>query len=316
MNSLETSLEQYLAMRRRLGFTLHTTEKVLKHFMRYARKQGANYVTVALVQRWMLEPNRAGAATWSLRIGIVRLFARWLGSRDARTEVPPERLVPRHTRRARPHIYSDAEVRKILLGSANLASTRGLKGLRGPTFAALFGLVAVTGMRISEALALDCSDVDFEQGLLTIRRTKFGKTRLVPLHATAVAELRMYAKVRDRVIGRTPEAFFVFNTGGRVTEWSAQYNFARVSQAVGVRARVKGYKHGRGPRIHDLRHRFAVKTLLGWYRSGADPEREIEKLSTYLGHVSSRQTYWYIEAVPEILALATQRVVAAHGGRS
>jgi integrase len=165
-------------------------------------------------------------------------------------------------------------------------------------------------MRISEGLALDRRDVDLEEGIVTVRRTKFGKSRLVPLHASTREALERYAAQRNRIFRRleTP-AFFVSERGRRITQWSTRYHFARVSQQVGLRAPAGGYRHGHGPRIHDLRHRFAVRTLIEWYRSGLDVEREIPKLATYLGHVHVNDTYWYLEAVPELLQLATERLI-------
>ena len=164
-------------------------------------------------------------------------------------------------------------------------------------------------MRVSEALALDREDVDLEQGILTIRRTKFRKSRLVPLHESTCQVLAAYARARDRVVRRpTTAAFFLSECGTRVTGCTTRGNFAQVSRAVGLRQAVPGRRHGRGPRLHDLRHRFAVRTLVDWYRSGVDVERELPKLATYLGHVHVNDTYWYIEAVPELLELATRRL--------
>jgi integrase len=185
-------------------------------------------------------------------------------------------------------------------------------------YSTFFGLIVVTGLRISEAVKLDRDDVDLDQGILTIRRTKFGKSRLVPVHPTTRAALTRYAERRDVILGakRTP-AFFVSEQGRRITVWSARYQFAHLSQQLGHRAsngELEGrerYRHGRGPRLHDLRHRFAAHTLLEWYRTGVDVEREIPKLATYLGHGAVEHTYWYIEALPELLQLATERVVAA-----
>jgi integrase/recombinase XerD len=172
----------------------------------------------------------------------------------------------------------------------------------------LFGLLAVTGLRVSEALRLDRDDVDFAQGLLTIRRTKFGKSRLVPVHRSTREALERYDAQRARVFPQpaTP-AFFLSERGRRITDWSARYTFAKLSQRIGLRAAASG--HGRGPRIHDMRHRFAARTLIHWYRTGVDVERELPKLATYLGHVHVNETYWYLAAVPELLQLASQRLM-------
>jgi len=171
--------------------------------------------------------------------------------------------------------------------------------------------LVVTGMRVNEVLSLDRPDLDFDLGILHIRRTKFGKSRYVPIHPSTVAALKKYAEVRDRLFAAplTP-AFFISEDGRRITDWKARYTFARLSQQIGLRALVKGHKgHGRGPRLHDMRHRFAACTLIRWYRAGLDVERELPKLATYLGHVHVNHTYWYLEAVPELLQLATERLI-------
>jgi integrase len=184
------------------------------------------------------------------------------------------------------------------------------KGLRGDTYATVFGLLAVTGLRISEVVALNRDDVDLETGILSIHRTKFGKSRMVPIHTSTNDALKKYVELRDKLIPVTiTRAFFISDERRkRITGWSTRYNFARASRDAGLRAPVEGYRHGHGPRIHDMRHRFAVKTMLNWYRAGLDVAREIPKLSTYLGHVHVNDTYWYFEAVPELLQLATERL--------
>jgi integrase/recombinase XerD len=227
---------------------------------------------------------------------------------DPRNEVPPKALIPGRYRRTRPYIYSEQEIVLIMKEAARLPSPNGIRAL---TFATLFGLIAVTGLRVSEAIALDNSDVDLENGVLTVRRGKSGKTRIVPISETTAERLIAYAAERDRLLGRTPKPFFVSDTGNRPDDCSARYNFATVCQRIGLRAPQKFNKHGRGPRIHDLRHTFAARAMVKWYRSGKDPEREMIKLSTYLGHTEPAHTYWYIEAVPELLALASERAARA-----
>jgi integrase len=168
---------------------------------------------------------------------------------------------------------------------------------------------------MSEALALDRGDVDLHEGIITIRRSKFGKSRLVPVHASTCEALRGYARVRDRILHVVATAaFFVSERGTRIPQDTARYTFARVCQKNGLRAQTQGYRDGHGPRLHDMRHRFAVKTLVDWYRTGLDVEREIPKLATYLGHTRLSHTYWYIEAVPELLELATKRLMVAGKG--
>ena len=240
-----------------------------------------------------------------LALGMVRRFAAWHSAMEPRTEIPAPGLLPHRYQRKTPHIYSDEEIASLLRGSTQLSSQ---KGLRAPTYTTLFGLLAVTGMRVNEALHLDRSDVDLDQGILTIRRTKFGKSRHVPVHPSTVDALKEYAKKRDRVLPTPPSlGFFISERGLRITEWMARYTFARLSQQLGFRPAAKSY--GRGPRLHDMRHRFAAHTLVRWYREGLDVERELLKLATYLGHVHINETYWYLEAVPELLQLATDRLL-------
>ena len=273
--------------------------------MAFAEREGADQVTTDLALRWAQQPAGVQPATWASRLRIVRRFALWLSATDRHTEVPPAGLLPGRYVRRRPYIYSDAEIKDLVRAAGQLASAA---GLRGRTYATLFGLVAVTGMRISEVVALDREDVDLDEGILRIRRTKFGKSRLVAVHDSTRQVLAEYARERDRIVRRpAAPAFFLSEGGDRVTACAARYNFAKVSREVGLRAPTAG-RHGRGPRLHDMRHRFAVCTLLRWYRAGIDVEREIPKLATYLGHVHVNETYWYVEAVPELLELAARRL--------
>jgi integrase/recombinase XerD len=305
MSKLRQAAREYLQLRRQLGYQLRGVDRVLQAFVAFAEREGASYVTVDLALRWAQQPSGAQPATWACRLRVVRRFAVWLSASDGRTEVPPAGLLPWRYRRKRPYIYSDAEIEGLVRAAGRLPSARGLKGR---TYSTLFGLLAVTGMRVSEALALDREDVDLHEGALRIRRTKFGKSRLVAVHESTRQALADYARERDRAVNQPATAAFLVSEGGsRVTGWAARYNFAKASRQVGLRA-AEGGRHGRGPRLHDMRHRFAVCALLNWYRAGVDVEREIPKLATYLGHVHVNETYWYIEAVPELLELATRRL--------
>jgi len=305
MSTLRQAAEQYLQLRRDLGCKLRETGRLLEDFVAFADREGASHVTTDLALRWAQQPAGVQPATWASRLRVVRRFALWLSAADRRTEVPPAGLLPGRYVRRRPYIYSDAEIKDLVRAAGQLASAA---GLRGRTYATLFGLVAVTGMRISEVVALDREDVDLDEGILRIRRTKFGKSRLVAVHDSTRQVLAEYARERDRIVRRpAAPAFFLSEGGDRVTACAARYNFAKVSREVGLRAPTAG-RHGRGPRLHDMRHRFAVCTLLRWYRAGIDVEREIPKLATYLGHVHVNETYWYVEAVPELLELAARRL--------
>lgn len=303
MSELRQALEEYLAIRRSLGFELRLPASLLCQFIAFVEAEDAPYITTELALRWATQPAEVQPSTWAWRLAIVRRFTLWYGATDPRTQVPPEGLLPYRYRRKPSYIYTDDEIECLIQAAWQLPSSN---NLRACTYATLFGLLAVTGMRINEALRLDRVDVCLVEGILSIRRTKFGKSRLVPVHASSREALKAYSETRDRILPdlSTP-AFFVSERRTRVTEESARYTFAKVSQQIGLREAAKG--HGRGPRLHDMRHRFAARTLIDGYRAGIDIEREIPKLATYLGHVHVNDTYWYLEAVPELLQLATER---------
>lgn len=305
--SIAPQLDRYLSVRRSLGYDLRTDERVLRRFVRFADQAGAPHIDTALFLRWDASLPDVGTSTRSARLGKVRLFAQWLSSIDPIHEVPPRGLLPDHSGRARPHIYSEAEIASIIAAAKALPSIYGLRGL---TCSTLFGLIAVTGLRISEALALEDDDLDAGNGVLRVRRGKLGRERLLPLDPTVVAQLVAYAAERDRLLGRAADAFFVTCKGTRLTDCSARYNFARACQQIGLRAHQHYCRHGRGPRIHDLRHTFAVRTMINWYRTGKDPAREMIRLTTYLGHADPDNTFWYLEAVPELLDLVMARAIS------
>lgn len=312
MSTLHEALTTYLAVRRGLGTELLRPAAYLHHFVEFLDREGASVVTTALALRWATAPAAATPATKASRLNDVRRFAAWLSATDPRTEVPPRGLLPDRYRRRAPYIYSDEEIERIVREAARLESP---SGLRAQTYATLFGLLAATGLRLGEAIALDRDDVDLRAGVLAIRRTKFGKSRFVPVHDSTRKALQRYAQRRDLLAPRPVSPAFLVSEGGtRVTQCSARYNFVVVSRAIGLRPPARGHHHGRGPRLHDMRHRLAARTLVRWYREGRDVERELPKLATYLGHVHVADTYWYIEAVPELLQLATERATGPRGG--
>ncbi|MGV4858302.1 tyrosine-type recombinase/integrase [Acetobacter senegalensis] len=302
--SLAIELNRYLSVRRSLGYDLGTAERILRRFTRFADCEGAVHIDTALFLRWHATLAEACPSTRGARLTAVRLFAQWLSSFDPAHEVPPQGLLPSTVARSRPHIFSDAEIAAIIAAATVLPSVYGLRGL---TCSTLFGLIAVTGLRISEALAIDRADLDTVAGVLRVRQGKLGKERLLPLDPSVVRHLVDYLAERDRLVGHPATPLFVTDKATRLTDCSARYNFARACQQIGLRTHQPYCKHGRGPRIHDLRHSFAVKTMLGWYRTGKDPAREMIRLTTYLGHTSPSNTYWYLEAVPELLDLAMAR---------
>jgi len=313
MSTLTQHLDNYLAVRRSLGYDLSFSARVLRGFTAFADRKGTDHITVDLFLRWKAAFGKANNDTWSGRLGMVRVFAKWLQGHDPRTEVPPAGLIPGKPRRGRPYIYSDTEIAAIVRRAKGLRSRY---DLRGWTCSTLFGLIAVTGLRINEALRLNDGDIDFDAGVITVKRSKNGRARFVPIAASTVEKLRIYRAERARLLGTTATAFFRNDDGRRLSDGSARYNFAIVSQDIGLRAVQRFYKHGRGPRIHDLRHTFAVRTIIDWYRKGLDPDRQMIKLSSYLGHITPDDTYWYIEAVPELMRHAAERAERALAGKA
>lgn len=305
MSTLRESLEAYLSLRRQLGTQLEKPAELLHRFVEFLEREGAEVITTALALRWALAPAEATTATCARRLAHVRRFAVWMTAADPRTEVPSPALLPSRYQRRRPYIYREEELDRIVREAAQLPSP---SGLRGPTYATLFGLLAATGLRLGEALDLDRDDVDLRSGVLAIRRAKFGKSRFVPVHDSARNALQRYAEQRDRLIAHpTCPAFLLSPRGTRLRQGTVRYTFAVVSRAVGLRAPASAYRHGHGPRLHDMRHTLAANTLVRWYREGREVERELPKLATYLGHTHVADTYWYIEAIPELLHLATER---------
>jgi len=309
MSELRSALEEYLTLRRALGFKLISTGGLLHSFVLFAENEGASFITTPLVLRWATQP-KCQPVQWANRLGIVRRFARYRSSADPRTEIPPEGILPHRRHRKAPYIYKNDGIARLIQAATELSSPM---GLRATTYSTLFGLLSVTGMRISEPIALDRDDVDLTEGILTVRRTKFGKSRLVPVHPSTQGVLRQYASLRDRIFPRpeTP-SFFISERGRRLTTGSARWTFIKLSHQIGLR----GPDDHRGPRLHDLRHGFVIRTLLRLYRAGADVERHLPALATYLGHGHVADTYWYLSATPELLRLITSRLDAREQGSS
>jgi integrase len=315
MSSLHTALTQYLTFRRKLGTRLIEPGNTLVHFVEFLENEGCQYITTKLAVRWAMLPKGVQAATWARRLGHVRGFARWLSAVDPRNEIPDHRVLKACRRRPTPYIFSDWEIAQLMAQAELLHSKAGLRSL---TYVTLIGLLASTGLRPGEALALDMSDVDLDKGILLIRETKFGKSRFVPVTDSTRASLEHYAKRRQELCQPAWTAAFLVSENGKRLEGSpARRTFAGLSCSIGIRTPAAGKRVGRGPRLQDLRHTFATRNLIEWYRAGLDVTRMMPTLSTYLGHGSVQATYWYIQAVPELLQLAAQHSVAhAQGDRS
>jgi integrase/recombinase XerD len=302
MTDLAAMAQDYLRTRRALGYRLVERGRLLGQFVDYLQAHDADRLTVSAAVAWARQPASADPVWWNERLSVVRGFARYLTAFDPSTEVPPTGILPPGKRRITPYLFSDADLDRLLDAAGRLTA-----GLRADTYRTLIALMAVTGMRIGEAVGLDRTDIDWDQGLLTIRHAKFGKSRQIPLHATTVAALLGYARRRDALLPKTRQSgtsFFVSTTGTRLIPGRASALFGHLVGEAGL----SNSKTGRTPRAHDLRHSFAVRTLLDWYRSGADVHQRLPLLSTYLGHVGPTSTYWYLHAAPELMALAAQRL--------
>jgi integrase/recombinase XerD len=305
VSGLSAGLADYLQLRRGLGFALGRPASLLASFVAFAEAKGAGYVTTQLAVEWAVQPSGADPSWHAARLSAVRLFAGYLQALDPRTEVPPAGLLPGRSRRAEPYLYSPAQIAALMGAAAAIRSP-----LKAATYQALIGLLAVTGMRVGEAISLDRCDVDLDAGVITVRQGKFGKFRQLPLHPSAVTALADYAGLRDRHCPRPASpAFFVSLTGTRLIYKNVHYRYHQLTRAAGLEPRSARCR----PRIHDLRHSFAVATLIGWYRDGGDATARLPVLSAYLGHIDPGDTYWYLEAAPELLTLAAARLQAAQG---
>jgi integrase len=306
MTPLPDALANYLTVRRTLGYKLVRAELLLTQFISYLAEQGVQTVTTKLAVAWATLPAGRDPRWWSYRLSVVRGFAGYLQTLDPATEVPPADVLPAGgTRRATPYLYTEEEI----LGLIAAASTLRFK-LRVATYQTLVGLLAVSGMRIGEAIRLNRDDIDFENELLTVHHSKFDRSREIPLHLSTVNALRSYLRQRDQLcpLPRTP-AVFVSITGNRLLYPNVFETFRLLKTHAGLHPRSGACR----PRIHDLRHTFAVNTLLDAYRSDGEVQPRLALLCTYLGHVNPSNTYWYLSGSPELLALASRRLEHDHG---
>lgn len=299
MSPLEQDLADYLQLRHSLGHELREAGWLLPSFVSHLQEQGLSTVTVEAALTWAQHsPTGQGRSVAPRRMTAARGFARYLSGIDPSTEVPPVGLIPSWQRWRRPFIYAPADIDAILAQAGSIVSP-----LRASTYRTLLGLLAASGLRIGEAIKLDRNDIDWDQGVLLIRESKFGKSRLVPLHPSVTLALTQHAGLRDELQPRPKEAsFFVSLTRARLSYAVVQNTFRQLINAAGI-----GTDAPAPPRLHDLRHTFAVRTLLDWYRSDDDVQAKIPSLSTYLGHREPASTYWYLSAAPELLALAAAR---------
>ena len=302
MNTLRKAVREYLTMRRNLGFKMDGADKPLLNFITFLEQHGAVYITQQLALTWAQQPSGARPAEWARRLRLVRGFALHRSATDPRTQVPPCGLLPHRPQRSAPYLYTQEEISRLLNAAREMSPGA---GLRPWTYYCLFGLLNVSGLRIGEARNLELQDVDLKEALLTVRGAKFGKSRLVPLHASTCKVLADYIVRRERFLsGRHACHLFISHRGNRLDGGEIRRTFYALSRKIGLR----GPSDSHGPRLHDMRHRFAVQTLLRWYRAGEDAERRLPILSAYLGHVHVADTYWYLSQWPELMREAMRRL--------
>lgn len=306
MTVLADAAADYLRLRNQLGHDLAEYHRLLPRFVAFLDDAGMPTVTVAAALAWANAPEVDPSGTVaSRRMTIARGFARHMAGLDSRTEIPPFGVIGSRRYRHEPYIFSPNDINTLM---------RGAQGLRtrfaSATHHSVIGLLAATGMRVGEVIRLDRADLCSADARLLIRESKFGKSRMVPLHLSVLDALQRYAKLRDDVHPMpTTVSFFVSTRGNRMVYPTLHAVFRNLCDGAGIGAQASSR-----PRIHDLRHTFAIRTLIGWYRAGEDVEARLPVLSTYLGHRDPRWTYWYLSAAPELLALAASRLEAAKPG--
>jgi integrase/recombinase XerD len=306
MNTLRRSVQEYLSMRRSFGFKLEEAGKRLPDFVTFMEQRCAPYITTALALEWAQQPLNVQPAEWARRLSFVRGFALHRSATDSRTQIPPQGLLPFRPKRARPYLYTADEIRRLLHAALSMRCRYERGELLPWTYYCLFGLLSVSGLRLGEARNLELQDVDLKAGVLTIRGTKFGKSRLVPLHASTCEVLVDYIARRNRHWAERPVSSYLF-----VSSWGNRLDNAQIHRAFYVLSRqigMRGLSESHGPRLHDMRHVFATNTLVRWYKTDQDPERLLPILSAYLGHVHVADTQWYLSGAPELMLEAMRRL--------
>jgi integrase len=308
MIGLREAAADYLTVRRQLGFELKDVEGRLESLVCFLEQAHASHITVELAVTWARLPVKAHPEHWKRRLGTARNFAQYLATLDPVNEIPPRDLLPAHRSRVAPYIYSEADIAALLDAARELK-----QAMQAQTYETLIGLMAATGLRLGEALGLNRLDVDLDDGALHIRSSKQQKQREVPLHQSTTEALTRYARSRDR---RWPtaetQAFFVSRHGLQLKGPMVNSTFSRLIRKAGLEGRGERAR----PRPHDLRHTFAVRTLLEWYQQGVEVERRLPLLSTYLGHVQPVSTYWYVQGTPELLTLVAEKLEGTLGAQS
>lgn len=304
MSKLYHLVDQYLEVRRGLGYKLEREGRLLPDFVSFLETHKASHITVTLALEWATAPAQASARWWERRVSLVRQFARFANSFDPHHEVLPSDLLPVTTGTRRvPYIYSDDDIKYLM------TRTYCLQGLKAHTYRTLLGLLYTTGMRVGEAICLHCNDVDWQQGVLTIRHSKFNKSRQIPVHSSTMTALRQYTKRKNAAVSCPRDANLLLSLAGTQLHYkNVHMTFMRL-----LRSTYLADRRPERPRLHDLRHSFAVRTLTQWQQQGLDIQVRLPVLSTYLGHVAPSSTYWYLQATVEMLEPAAKRLDYAWG---
>ena len=294
MSRLRAAVSDYVVLRRGLGYTLKDTERLLADFVGFLDQRGAEVVSTELALAWATAPSGVDPIWWRQRLGTVRGFACYLATIDTRTEIPPPDLLPVRYNRLTPYLYSTADTKALMAAAQALSPP-----LRAATYTALIGLLAVTGLRIGEAIGLDCRDLRADTSTLAVRRCKSGRSREIPLHHTTVEALRGYRGQVDRMFPRPASpSLLVSIRGTRLCPSAVNPTFRTLVGQAGLQPRGGRCR----PRIHDARHSFAVHALIDWYEQDADVDAKLPLLSAFLGHANPASTYWYLQAAPELFS--------------
>ncbi|WP_244168816.1 tyrosine-type recombinase/integrase [Paraburkholderia tuberum] len=301
MSTLRKSMEEYLTMRRRLGFKLHEAGQRLEDFVRFMERRRASHISASLALKWAQKSPSVQPVIWAQRLGVVRGFALYLSAFDPHTEIPSAELLPHRYHRRAPYLYTEEKSQKILAAALALPPA---SGIRRWTYFTLIGLLSVTGLRPGEAVNLELEDIDLKECILTVRGSKFGKSRYVPIHSSTRDALANYLRRRERcLVGRPETHLFITSQGKPLSGDMISHTFTALTRKIGLRDSTM-----HAPRLIDYRHLFAVTTLARLDRSGKDPERWLPVLSTFLGHQWASATYWYVEQHPELMRQAMKRL--------
>lgn len=298
MSKLRQTVDNYLQMRRSLGFKLEKEGRLLPDFISFLERHSATHITSDLALQWATAPSNATIQWWARRLTIVRQFAQFVSTIDSDHEVPAKNLLPQYkSAKLVPYVYSDDDIRCLMHKAG------GLHELKAKTYSTLLGLLYTTGMRVGEVIDLNNSDINWQQGVLTIHHAKFNKSRQLPLHPSTTAVLRQYADIRDSSVCPHSPSFLLSLAGTRLHYKNVHVTFLSL-----IRDTYLNDQQPHRPRIHDFRHTFAIRTLTRWYQEDLDVDVLLPSLSTYLGHVSPSTTYWYLSATPELMEQAAKRL--------